>query len=101
MFRRSRVGLAAAMAVGGLAATATSVMAQDAQRVEITGSAISRVAGETALPVTIIKVEDLTKQGVTTAEQALTRISSNQSTLGASASIGGTTGGKSGPTCVA
>ena len=68
---------------------------QTFERVEITGSSIRRVDAETALPVTIIKVEDLTKQGVTNAEQALSRISANQSNFGASASVGATTGGKS------
>ena len=49
----------------------------------------------TALPVTVIKVEELTKPGVTSTEQAIARIASNQSNFGASESIGGTTGGKS------
>ena len=62
---------------------------------EITGSSIRRVDAETALPVTILRVEDLIKQGVTTAEQALQRVAANQSTLGISGSIGATTGGGS------
>jgi outer membrane receptor protein involved in Fe transport len=62
--------------------------------VEITGSSIRRLSSETALPVSVIKIEELTKLGVTTTEQAVARIASNQSSLGASSSIGGTTGGK-------
>jgi iron complex outermembrane receptor protein len=42
----------------------------------------------------VIKVEDLTKQGVTNAEQAMQRIAANQSNFGARPSIGATTGGK-------
>ncbi|MCE9657827.1 MAG: TonB-dependent receptor [Burkholderiales bacterium] len=67
---------------------------QTFERVEITGSSIRRVDAETALPVTVIKLEELTRQGVTTAEQAIQRISANQSNFGQSASIGATTGGK-------
>ena len=36
------------------------------QRVEVTGSAIRRVDAETAVPITILKAEELRKQGVTT-----------------------------------
>ena len=39
---------------------------QNLERVEITGSAIKRIDAETAVPVTVIKAEDLKKQGVTT-----------------------------------
>jgi hypothetical protein len=39
------------------------------QRVEITGSSIKRVALEGALPVQVISVDQLDKQGITSAEQ--------------------------------
>ncbi len=42
----------------------------------------------------IIRAEELVKQGVTTAEQAVGRIAANQSTLGITSSIGATTGGQ-------
>lgn len=95
MFKKSKVCTGVLVALGGvLALPATQALAQSSQRIEITGSAIKRIAGETALPVTVIRVEDLEKQGVTTVEQAMARIASNQSNFGSSASIGGTTGGK-------
>jgi iron complex outermembrane receptor protein len=95
MFKRTMVSAAAMAAVGGIAAlTAMPVLAQEAQRIEITGSAIKRTDAETALPVSIIKVDELERQGVTNAEQAMQRIAAVQSNFGASASIGGTTGGK-------
>ncbi len=73
-----------------------SVLAQQQlDRVEITGSSIKRVDAETALPVTVIRVEDLQKQGVTTAEQALQRIAANQSNTGISGAIGSGTAGTS------
>ena len=95
MFKRTKVSAAASLLLGGIAALAASpAIAQETQRIEITGSAIKRINAETALPVTVISVESLSKQGVTTVEQAMARIASNQSNFGSSASIGGTTGGK-------
>ena len=96
MVKKTKICAGVMLAFGGTLATGvTPVFAQQQlDRVEVTGSSIRRIASETALPVTVIKVEELTKQGVTTAEQALSRIASNQSNFGASASIGGTTGGK-------
>ena len=95
MFKRTKVCSALALAFGGgLLIPAAPVFAQQLERVEITGSSIRRVDAETALPVTIITVEELTKQGITTAEQAMSRIAANQSNFGTSAAIGGTTGGK-------
>jgi len=101
MFKRTEVSTALAIAFGGaLAFAAMPGVAQQAEpeqkleRVEITGSSLRRLGAETSQPVTVIKVEELAKQGITTAEQALSRIASNQSNFGVSASIGATTGGK-------
>jgi iron complex outermembrane recepter protein len=65
------------------------------QRVEVTGSAIKRIDSETAVPVTIIKFDDLKKQGITTVEQALVSISGNQTSTGTSQAVGAATGGAS------
>ena len=93
MLKRTKLCTSLMIAFGsGIAVPALAQ--QTFERVEITGSSIKRVDAETALPVTVIKVEDLTKQGVTNAEQAVQRISANQSNFGSSASVGGTTGGK-------
>lgn len=61
------------------------------QRVEITGSMIKRIDGETALPVQIVKRADIEKMGITTAAELLARISaaSNGLTDGASINVGG------------
>ncbi|UCG96597.1 MAG: TonB-dependent receptor [Burkholderiales bacterium] len=86
------------LAFGSLAAIGVHPIAvaqqQQLERVEITGSMVRRVDAETALPVTIITSEELVKQGVQTAEQAMSRIAANQSNFGTSAAIGGTTGAK-------
>ena len=65
------------------------------QRVEITGSAIRRIAAETAVPVTIFKIEELKQQGVTTVEQVLSNISAMQTTIGTSQVVGTGSGGAS------
>lgn len=95
MFRKTKVcsGLMLAFG-GGIALGALPAMAQQQlERVEITGSAIKRVDAETAVPVTIIKFDDLKKEGVTTIEQVLSRLTGNQSSQGTSQSVGSGTGG--------
>lgn len=79
MFERKRISVAAALAVGGLGAVTTGVMAQDSQRVEITGSSIRRVDAETALPVQIVTKEEIQRSGVNSTEQLLQNISAMSS----------------------
>ena len=50
---------------------------QKLERVEITGSSIKRAADEGALPVQVIKREDIVRSGVTSAEQLIARLSAN------------------------
>jgi iron complex outermembrane recepter protein len=55
MFKRTKLSSAAALALGGLAAVvATTVVAQEAQRIEVTGSRLKRTDAEGALPVQVI-----------------------------------------------
>jgi iron complex outermembrane receptor protein len=94
MFKRTKVCAAVLAAIGGgLSVSGSSVFAQDTQRIEITGSAIKRIDSETAVPVTVIKVDDLKLQGVTSIEQAISMLSSSQSQQGTSQSVGAGTGG--------
>jgi iron complex outermembrane receptor protein len=62
---------------------AQQAAAADAQRVEITGSAIKRIDAETALPVQVITKQEIARTGVTSTEALLQSIS-------ALASAGGT-----------
>ncbi|WP_445115842.1 TonB-dependent receptor [Acinetobacter sp. WZC-1] len=48
-------------------------------KVTVTGSSIKGVAAQSASPITVVKVDDMIKQGVTTAEEAINKISANQS----------------------
>jgi iron complex outermembrane receptor protein len=76
---------------------AQPAFAQDApiQRVEITGSAIKRIDAETAVPVTVVKMADLKKEGITTVEQVLANLSVSQASQGTSQVVGLSTGGAS------
>jgi iron complex outermembrane receptor protein len=68
--------------------------AQEAQRIEITGSSIKRIDAETALPVQVITRQEIERSGAINTEQLLqsvSALSSNQSLTGSSAA-GATTG---------
>jgi iron complex outermembrane receptor protein len=81
-----------ACAVGLLAAALSSSAAAQsaapaAERVEVTGSNIKRIDGETPLPVEVIQRADIDKIGVTTAAELLQKITSNVGGLTDGASI--------------
>ncbi len=83
----------------GLAGNALA-QTQDVQqapiaRVEITGSAIKRIDAETSVPVTVIRADDLKKEGITTIEQVMSNLSVSQAQQGTSQSVGSSTGGAS------
>ncbi|PFH10451.1 iron complex outermembrane receptor protein [Collimonas sp. PA-H2] len=61
---------------------------QQMQRVEITGSSIKRLVAEGALPITVIKADDFTKLGSTTAAEVLSNISGNQTNYTTTANVG-------------
>ncbi|MEB0208582.1 TonB-dependent receptor [Pseudomonas sp. CCC3.1] len=98
--------IALGMSAGQLQAAETSA-AQDSssqgtaapttqlQRVEVTGSAIRRVDAETAVPITILSVEQLRNEGVTTTAELMQRVSGNQSLVNAARSVGSSSGGSS------
>jgi len=92
-FRRSRCTHAVLLALGSMGLNA---YAQTMPRVEITGSSIKRIEGETALPVEVIKREDIEKTGVTTASELLQKISSNVGGLTDGASTSDVMGGQRG-----
>jgi iron complex outermembrane receptor protein len=81
----------AAVPAAAAAAPATTQL----KRVEVTGSAIRRVDAETAVPITIMRTEDLKKQGVTTTAEIVSRITGSNSIDNAAGSIGSATGGAS------
>ena len=96
-FKMTKVGLAAATLVSGLAGLSADVLAQADQRIEITGSSIKRVDAEGSLPVTVVTKEEIARSGVVSTEQllqSLAAVSSQGSTLGATGA-GSSTAGQS------
>ncbi|KQZ53472.1 hypothetical protein ASD92_10655 [Massilia sp. Root1485] len=88
--------LAAGFGFAGTALAQTQEVQQaPIARVEITGSAIKRIDAETAVPVTVLRVEDLKKEGLTTIEQVMSNLSVSQAQQGTSQSVGSSTGGAS------
>ena len=88
MLKRSKINTAVllALAVG----TALPVVAQDAsQRVEITGSSIKRVDAEGALPVLVLKKEEIQRTGATSVVDLLQKLSAVQGGTPEAASVGG------------
>lgn len=66
------------------------------ERVEITGSSIKRIDAETAVPVTVVKMDDLKKTGVSTVEQVLSNLAAiQQQTNTVVSSVGSGGGGAS------
>jgi iron complex outermembrane receptor protein len=96
--RSLRVMFSSSAVIAGLGLSAQAFAQQaDAPiaRVEITGSAIKRIDAETSVPVTVLKAEDLKKQGLTTIEQVLNNLSASQAQTTTSQSVGASTGGAS------
>ena len=88
MFKRSQISLAVALTVGGM--VSASVLAQTAQRVEITGSSIKRADSETALPVTVITRADIERSGATTTQDLVAVIPSVFGGLVVASNVGST-----------
>ncbi len=66
------------------------------QTVTVTGSSIKRsIEGQQALPVSIYSMDELKSQGVSSTEELVNHITSSQSSLSGSQSVGSTTGGQS------
>jgi len=70
MFRKTPIGVVA----GFVATLALPAIAQEAQRIEIVGSNIKRVASEGALPVTIITREQIERSPASTVAELLQNI---------------------------
>ncbi len=100
MLKRTRISVAIGAAFGiGLAGLAPSAMAQQQlDRVEITGSSIKRIEGETALPVQVITREDIQRTGASNVEQLMQTVSAAASSgnIVAASASGATTLGLSG-----
>lgn len=87
MFQKTKVSTCALLALGGVL-LAPSSFAQDTQRIEITGSAIRRIAAEGALPVQVLKQEDIARSGATSVTDLLQRLPAIQGGFGEASAVG-------------
>ncbi|HTS86000.1 MAG TPA: TonB-dependent receptor, partial [Usitatibacter sp.] len=77
---RLRLAVASALGAGIAFSMANPVLAQQAaprERIEVTGSNIKRIEGETALPVTVITRADIEKMGAQSTEDIVRHITAN------------------------
>lgn len=73
MFNRSRIALAVAAVVGGTGIAPVAI-AQDAQRIEVTGSRIKTLADEGASPVASISAAEIKLDGVRNVESIVNNL---------------------------
>lgn len=88
MFKRTRISTGVLLALGGALTVPVASYAQETQRIEITGSAIRRIAVEGALPVQVLKQEDIAKSGATSVTDLLQRLPAIQGGFGESSAVG-------------
>src|SRR5476651_882563 len=75
-----RLAVVQALGVGIAFSVAAPALAQQAaprERIEVTGSNIKRIEGETALPVTIITRGDIERMGAQSTEDIVRHITAN------------------------
>lgn len=95
MFQRTRLNQLILTALGGaLTLSAGVAAAQTEQRVEITGSAIKRIAAEGALPVQTITRAEIERSGVTSTVELLQNLAVVQGGIVEGDTIGGGGGGQ-------
>ncbi|MDT7835332.1 TonB-dependent receptor [Aquabacterium sp. OR-4] len=94
MFKKSKLSLAAAVAVSGVALLPQALFAQEAaQRVEITGSSIKRINAEGALPVQVINAEQIQRSGATSVADLIQKLPAMQGFSIADTAVGSNSGG--------
>src|SRR6516162_9786342 len=72
---------------------ATGPTDEPLQEVVVTGTMIRRTNAETAVPITVLKADALRDQGITSVEQALNQLTSNNTAINITQSTGTFTGG--------
>ncbi|UXH77960.1 TonB-dependent receptor [Roseateles amylovorans] len=97
MYKLNAVSLAVAatIAAASFPALAQSTEQTQLERVVVTGSAIKRIDAETAVPVTVVKMDDLKKSGITSVEQVMANLTAVQASSNTAQSIGSGSGGAS------
>ena len=98
MFKRTKVCTGVLAALGGAMGVAAlpALAQQQLDRVEVTGSSVRRIDAESALPVRVLKREDIERSGATSTVDLLQKLSSVQGSTGESSAVGGGSFGFSG-----
>lgn len=89
MIRRTSRHAATWLVLGGAIVSSTVLAQQALERVEITGSSIRRVDAEGALPVQVLKREDIEKTGAANVRDLIQLLPAMQGFLTASESVNG------------
>jgi iron complex outermembrane recepter protein len=77
MFKTTKLATGLLVACGGLLLSAGAHAQQQLERVEITGSSIKRVDAEAAVPVTVIRREEIERTGANTVADLMAKVSVN------------------------
>lgn len=91
MLRRTKIRTTAMLA--GVLSSSLALSQPQLERVEVTGSAIRRIDAESALPVQVIRKEDIARSGATSVTDLLQRLTYVQGSFGESGGVGGGAGG--------
>jgi iron complex outermembrane recepter protein len=96
MFKRTQISTCVLLALGGALLAPIATQAQDVQRIEITGSAIRRIQTEGALPVQVLRREDIERTGATSVSELIQSLPAMQGFTNEGSSVGGGGNGFSG-----
>lgn len=98
MFKRTKVCQGILVALGGALGLGSAPVfgQQTLERVEITGSSVRRVDAESALPVVVLKREDIERTGATSTADLLQKLPTIQGGIGEASAVGGGSFGFSG-----
>jgi iron complex outermembrane receptor protein len=77
MFKKTKICSGVLLALGGSLALVSAPTFAQVERIEITGSAIKSINGETALPVTVITKEDISRTGASNVQELIDRLTAN------------------------
>jgi iron complex outermembrane recepter protein len=71
MFKRTKISTGVLLALGGVLLAPVAVQAQEAQRIEVTGSRIKSIAADSPSPLQVLTSEDIAASGATNIQELL------------------------------
>jgi iron complex outermembrane recepter protein len=73
MFKRTKISTGVLLALGGALLAPLAAQAQEAQRIEVTGSRIRSVTADSASPLQVITAQDIAKSGAVNLQELLVK----------------------------